>query len=89
MNLDPIPAARAPPQQAAFDWTPALPNVTRKISLRTRHPCPLVALVIDVLVLAKVLCFDMEADKHDDDNQLVEVRLLVLVERLEPMGLGR
>jgi hypothetical protein len=43
-------------------------------------------LVVEALALAKALCLDMEADKHGDDDRLVEVRLLALVEQIEPMG---
>jgi hypothetical protein len=44
------------------------------------------ALVLEALALTKALCLDMEADKHASDDQLVEVRLLALVQKLEAMG---
>ena len=46
------------------------------------------ALVSQALALARTLCFEMEADKHRDNEELIEVRLLVLTERLETTCLG-
>ena len=44
------------------------------------------ALVLEALTLAKTLCLDMEADRRLDEDA-IEVRLLLLIERLEAMWL--
>lgn len=41
------------------------------------------AIVVEALALAKSLCRDMEADKHLVDDNLVEVPLLKIIERLD------
>jgi hypothetical protein len=45
------------------------------------------ALVVEAFGLAKTLCLDMDAEANRHDDQLIEVRLLLLIERLEAMGL--
>jgi hypothetical protein len=45
------------------------------------------ALVVEAFGLAKRLCLDMDAGANRHDDQLVEVRLLLLIERLDALGL--